>query len=38
MKNEENYEIKNLKYGEYCVVLEFCSDCSKHTSSLRHDE
>ena len=35
---EDSYEIKNLKFGEFCTIIEFCSKCSQHNGSLRHDE
>jgi len=35
---EENYELKNLRFGEYLVIIEFCSKCSQHNNSLRHNE
>lgn len=36
--NNQPYELKTLRYGEYCVLIEFCSNCKEHNSSLRHDE
>lgn len=35
---EDNYELKNLRFGEYLVIIEFCSKCHEHNNSLRHDE
>lgn len=36
--NSRPYELQSLRYGEYCVLVEFCSNCKEHNSSLRHDE
>ena len=38
MNNSNNdYELRSLRYGEYCVLIEFCSNCAQHNNSLRHD-
>lgn len=36
-KRNEYYELECLRYGEYCVIIEFCSNCSDHNNSLRHN-
>lgn len=33
-----NYELQSLRYGEYCVTIDFCANCREHNRSLRHDE
>lgn len=35
-KNEKS-ELEGLRYGEYCVLIEFCSNCNDHNNSLRHN-
>jgi hypothetical protein len=34
----EHYEVTQLRFGEFCVIIEFCSKCKNHNNSLRHDE
>ena len=36
--NNRPYELQTLRYGECCVLIEFCANCNEHNSSLRHDE
>lgn len=27
-----------MRFGEFCIIIEFCSGCHRHNYSLRHDE
>lgn len=32
------YEVNNLRFGEFLIIIEFCSKCENHNNSLRHIE
>ena len=34
----KTYEVENLRFGEFLIIIEFCSKCKNHNNSLRHIE